>query len=124
MKFYCYIYFTNINHIIMIQNLGHLEESVLLIVMILDEAYGVSVAETYEKQTGNRISIPAIHTVLKRLEAKGMLNSKMGNATPERGGRRKKIFEATPYGYKIISELKQNRLNLWSLIPKLDIQNG
>ena len=53
------------------ENLGNLEESVLLIVMILDEAYGVSVAEAYEDKTGNTISIPAIHTVLKRLETKG-----------------------------------------------------
>ncbi len=106
------------------QNLGHLEESVLLIVMILEEAYGVAVAEAYEQQTANTISIPAIHTVLKRLELKGMLKSKMGEATPERGGRRKKIFEATPYGFKVISQLRQNRLNLWALIPKIDVQNG
>ncbi len=108
----------------MIQNLGHLEESVLLIVMIIEEAYGVSVAEAYEKQTGVSISIPAIHTVLKRLEKKGLLNSHMGEASPERGGRRKRLFEATPYGYKVIALIRKNRLHLWSLIPKLDIQNG
>jgi len=100
-------------------NLGQLEESVLLIVMIAEEAYGVSVAEMYEEKTGNSISIPAIHTVLKRLEKKGMVKSYMGEATAERGGRRKRIFEATPYGYKVISQIRKNRLQLWSLIPKL-----
>ena len=105
----------------MAKNLGHLEESVLLMVMIVEEAYGVSVAEAYEKQTDNSISIPAIHTVLKRLEAKGLIKSSMGEATPERGGRRKRIFEATPYGYKIIADIRKNRTHLWSLIPKLDI---
>ena len=108
----------------MTQNLGNLEESILLIVMIVEEAYGVSVAEAYEEKTGNTISIPAIHTVLKRLEKKGMVKSKMGEATAERGGRRKRIFEATPYGYKVISQIRENRLQLWSLIPKLDMHNG
>ena len=108
----------------MTQNLGNLEESVLLIVMIVEEAYGVSVAEAYEEKTGNTISIPAIHTVLKRLEMKGMVKSRMGAATAERGGRRKRIFEATPYGYKVISQIRENRLQLWSLIPKLDMHNG
>ena len=104
----------------MIPNLGHLEESVLLIVMIVDEAYGVSVAQAYEEKTGHTISIPAIHTVLKRLEKKGMLRSQMGEATAERGGRRKRLFEATPYGYQVVSHLRENRLKLWSLIPKLN----
>lgn len=52
----------------MLQWLGHLEESVLLIIMIVDKAYGFSVAQTYEQQNGNNISIPAIHTVLNRLD--------------------------------------------------------
>ena len=105
----------------MAKNLGHLEESILLMVMIVEEAYGVSVAEAYEKHTSNSISIPAIHTVLKRLEGKGMVKSSMGEATPERGGRRKRLFKATPYGYKVISEIRKNRTHLWSLIPNLDL---
>ncbi|MEM6963825.1 MAG: helix-turn-helix transcriptional regulator [Bacteroidota bacterium] len=105
----------------MTKNLGHLEESILLMVMIVEEAYGVSVAEAYEQHTKNNISIPAVHTVLKRLEVKGMVKSAMGEATPERGGRRKRIFEATPYGYQVIVEIRENRKRLWSLIPKLDL---
>lgn len=109
----------------MSQNLGQLEENILLIVMILEEeAYGVSVAEAYEKETGSSISIPAIHTVLKRLEQKGMLKSHMGDSTPERGGRRKRLFEPTPHGYHAIAELRKTRIRLWSLIPKLDTFNG
>ncbi|MCB0656781.1 MAG: helix-turn-helix transcriptional regulator [Saprospiraceae bacterium] len=104
----------------MMQQLGNLEETVLLIVMILDESYGVSVAEAYFDKTGNSISIPAIHTVLKRLEKKGLVKSVMGGASPERGGRRKRIFDATPYGYKVASALMESRKHLWSLIPKLD----
>ena len=104
----------------MMPNLGLLEERILLLVMILEEAYGVSVAEAYEEQIGKSISVPAVHTVLKRLEKKGMIKSHLGEATPERGGRRKRIFEATTYGYKIISDIREKRLKLWSMIPKLN----
>lgn len=105
-------------------NLGHLEETILLIIMILEQAYGVSVAEAYQEQNGQSISIPAIHTVLKRLEQKGLVKSKMGEATAERGGRRKRIYEATSYGYTVIDEIRKNRISLWSRIPKLGWHNG
>jgi len=108
----------------MTPNLGQLEESILLVVMIVEEAYGVSVAEAYSLQTGRSISIPAVHTVLKRLEKKGFVKSHMGESSPERGGRRKRIFEATPYGYKVIAQIRETRMRLWSLIPKLNLPNG
>jgi PadR family transcriptional regulator, regulatory protein PadR len=99
--------------------LGNLEETVLLIALYLEEVYGVSVAEEYKKQTEHDISIPAIHTVLRRLEDKGLLKSKIGEASPERGGRRKRLYEATTHGLNIIREIKKDRVRLWSKIPAL-----
>ena len=99
--------------------LGNLEEAVLLIALYLHEVYGVSVAEEYKKQTGHGISIPAIHTVLRRLEDKGLLKSKMGESSPERGGRRKRLYEGTAYGLNQIREIKKERMRLWSKIPAL-----
>lgn len=100
-------------------NLGHLEETILLLVLIMrEDVYGVSVAEQYEEHMGKGISIPAIHTVLKRLEKKGLLKSHMGGSTAERGGRKKRLFEITPYGYKVLDEIRTNRAQLWSLAPK------
>ena len=104
--------------------LGNLEEAVLLISLYVDEVYGVSVAEEYKKQTGSEISIPAIHTVLRRLEDKGLLKSKMGEPSPERGGRRKRLYEATPYGLNLIREIKKERIRLWSKIPALKLNKG
>src|SRR5688500_15194303 len=99
--------------------LGNLEEAVLLITLYLDEVYGVSVAEEYKNQSDNDISIPAIHTVLRRLEDKGLLKSKMGESSPERGGRRKRLYEATSHGLNVIREIKKDRVRLWSKIPAL-----
>lgn len=125
------ICFTNINNITnftkqffrMNYQLGNLEETVLLIVLYLDEVYGVSVAEEYKKQTGHGISIPAIHTVLRRLEDKGLLKSGMGESSPERGGRRKRLYEATAHGLNIIREIKNERMRLWSKIPVLKFKS-
>ena len=102
-----------------IPNLGSLEETVLLIVLALPEdAYGVSVAEEYQSRSGKSISIPAIHTVLSRLEKKGFLSSKMGGATTERGGRKKRLYEVTAFGYKVLSDLRDTRDQLWQIAPK------
>jgi DNA-binding PadR family transcriptional regulator len=97
-------------------NLGNLEETILLLVMIMDEAYGYAIADEYHRQTEQAISVSAVHTVLMRLEKKGLIVSKMGGATDERGGRRKKICEVTHYGRELIQELKANRMKLWGQI--------
>ncbi len=101
-------------------NLGYLEETVLLLIMIMDkDAYGFSVSEAYQKQTGKTISISAIHTVLSRLEKKGLIQSHMGGATEDRGGRRKRIFIATDQGKEVIREIKTSRQSMWDQIPDL-----
>ncbi|MEQ8584212.1 MAG: helix-turn-helix transcriptional regulator [Marinoscillum sp.] len=100
-------------------SIGSLEETILLIVLVMQEdVYGVSVVEEYQSRTGKTISIPAIHTVLKRLEQKGLVTSKMGGATTERGGRKKRIFEITKAGYKILADLKATRDDLWEMAPQ------
>ena len=107
----------------MIPSLGSLEEFILLLVLIMDEdAYGVSVGEAYSEHTGKSISIPAIHTVLKRLEKKNLIQSKFGGATQIRGGRRKRIYEITDTGYCIIKDIQDSRNKLWKLAPTIPLQ--
>ena len=100
--------------------LGYLEETILLIVMIMeDEAYGFTVSEAYKKHAGKSISISAVHSVLSRLENKGLVKSYMGGTTPDRGGRRKRIFQATDAGRTVIADIKASRQKLWNQIPGL-----
>lgn len=63
---------------------GALEEIILIILLMKDETYGVDIAKEYERQLGQSISLPAIHVILKHLEKKGLVQSKMGKSTPER----------------------------------------
>ena len=99
--------------------LGELEELVLLMVALLNkEAYGISITEELKKQAGRDISISATHAVLHRLEEKGFVESKMGGASAERGGRRKRLFSITAYGKNILEELRNTREMIWDLIIK------
>ena len=99
--------------------LGNFEELVLLLVGVLyDKAYSVSIVAEYEKQTGKKINISAIHTVLYRLEEKGFLESRMSESTGARGGKRKRLFYLTPYASKVLDELATLREQLRYQIPK------
>jgi DNA-binding PadR family transcriptional regulator len=103
--------------------LGEFEEIVLLTVAILgEEAYGVTVTQELEQKTGRSVGFSSIHTTLQRLEEKGFLSSKMGGATAERGGRRKRFFEVTALGRRALLEVKQVREELWGALPPQTLQ--
>ena len=93
----------------------------LLAAAMKEDAYAVSIAHEYTQRTKNEISIPAIHTVLKRLEDKGLLSSYESVPTKERGGRKKRIYTITTAGYQVIHELRNQREEIWSLVPKMNI---
>lgn len=106
-------------------HLGEFEEIVLLTVAILhDEAYGIAIIDEMEKRLDRKVSIGSLQTVLRRLEKKGHLSSKLGEATKMRGGKRKRYFALTSYGRKILEVTKEQRLALWNAIPNLDFKNG
>jgi len=63
-----------------------------------DEAYGAAIREEIEAATGQRCSIGALYTTVDRLQTKGLLQTWMGDATPQRGGRAKRMIRVTPKG--------------------------
>jgi PadR family transcriptional regulator, regulatory protein PadR len=98
-------------------DLGEFEELVLLAVAVFTpEAYSVVIAEDLEQQTGKTVTTGAVHAALQRLENKGLVSSQMGEATAERGGRRKRIFTVTVTGSRILHEVRDVRNTLWSRI--------
>lgn len=100
-------------------DLGEFEELVLLTVAVFTpEAYSVVIAEELENQTEKSVTTGAVHAALQRLEDKGLVSSQMGEATPERGGRRKRIFKVTIMGSRILHEAREIRNNLWSRIAQ------
>ena len=78
--------------------LGHLEFAILATLLRYPEGtYGAKLHETIEA-AGRRCSIGALYTTLDRMERKGLLRSRWGEPTAERGGRRKRFFEVTAAG--------------------------
>ena len=65
---------------------------------LAEEAYGAAIRQEIEKTTGRRCSIGALYTTLDRLEAKGLVETRMGDATPQRGGRPKRMVRVTAAG--------------------------
>ena len=97
-------------------HLGELEELALLIVVGLgDEAYGVAVQKRLEREAHRPIALGAVYGALDRLERKGYLRSSFGDATPQRGGRRKRMFVATPDGLGALRDVRRTRERLWRL---------
>jgi PadR family transcriptional regulator, regulatory protein PadR len=100
--------------------LGEFEELILTIVGVLrDEAYGNAIVAEIKERVGRDVNLSAVHVTLYRLEDKGYLKSKLGGATNERGGRRKRIFTITSAGFATLRAMKESRMDLWRLIPQL-----
>lgn len=98
--------------------LGEFEELVLLLVAVMnDDAYGLAIKDQFEAQTGRTAAIGAVHSALNRLEEKGFVESKLADATAERGGRRKRIFAVTAAGKSALETSRALRNNLWEQIP-------
>ncbi len=98
--------------------IGEFEEIVLLTVMKLGkEAYGVAIKKEIEQSLNRTVSIGALHTALQRMTYKGLLVSKLGEATAERGGKKKRFFNVNEAGVQLLEKAKADRMKLWQAIP-------
>jgi PadR family transcriptional regulator, regulatory protein PadR len=104
-------------------NLGEFEELVLLTVAaLLNEAYSVGICDELQRQTGRASKLGVVHAVLNRLEEKGFIKSKLGEATQTRGGKRKRYYTITSAGKSALFKSKEVRDQLWSMIPQFALK--
>ncbi len=105
-------------------NLGEFEELVLLTVGILyDNAYSVAIREELIKQTDRKVTISAVHAAVYRLEEKGLLDSRMGDHSSQRGGKRKRIFTISRTGKIALEKAWELRNNMREQIPEIALKN-
>jgi len=69
-----------------------------------EEAYGAAMREAIERTAGRACSLGALYTTLDRLEAKGLVETWMGGATQQRGGRAKRMVRVTGDGERAARE--------------------
>ena len=103
-------------------HIGEFQEIVLLAIAILDEnAYSISIGGEIQKKTKRKPSIGALHSALSRLEEKGFIDSREGDETPERGGRRKRFYTIKAAGIKALKNSRELRNTMWDAIPNLSL---
>ena len=102
--------------------LGELEQVVQFAIVRLDgESHGAAIVEQIEDGIGKRVSPGALYTVLDRLETKGFVQSWIGASTPERGGRRRKIYKILPQGARALRDWYTGIRDMASgVLPRLD----
>ena len=104
-------------------HLGEFEELVLLTVAaMVDDAYSVGLCDEIEKYTGRSVKLGVVHAVLHRLEEKGLVKSKLGEATSVRGGKRKRFYSVTSAGKSALLKSKEIRDQIWNDIPALSLK--
>jgi DNA-binding PadR family transcriptional regulator len=95
-------------------HLGEFEQMVLLAVLREEgEGYGMSIRRELEERAGREVSIGAVYATLDRLEEKGFVRSRDGEATPVRGGRARRHFELTTDGAGALRTARAMMDRLW-----------
>ena len=84
-----------------------------------DEAYGVPIAAAIEETTGRTVSLGSVYAALDRLEGKELIASRIGDPTPERGGRAKRHFRVTARGVREAKAARRAFTRLWAGLPEL-----
>ena len=94
--------------------IGGFEQMVLLAALRLKNgAYAVTIRQELEERAGRNVARGALYTVLERLESKGFLSSRMGDPTPERGGRSRRYYKVTTLGVSALKNEKDAMVRLW-----------
>ena len=88
--------------------LGEFEQVVILAILRLDDdAYGVTIRNEIRRCTGRNPAPGALYNTLDRLEEKDMVRSRMGDPSPQRGGRAKRLFTVTPKGIEAVAHAQR-----------------
>jgi len=91
----------------------------LAVLRVRDEVYGVTIAREIEETGGRPVKLAAVYLALDRLCQNGLASWKLGDATPERGGRAKKLFNVTTAGLRAVRRTQRAFVALWKSIPEL-----
>ena len=106
-------------------NLGEFEEIVLLtIAALVSDAYSVAICDELERSIGRPAKLGVVHAVLNRLEEKGYVKSRLGEATKTRGGKRKRFYAVTNGGKAALIRAREVRDQLWNRIPELTLRKA
>jgi DNA-binding PadR family transcriptional regulator len=100
--------------------LGEFEQLLLLALLgVKDEAYGVEIRRAIESRAGRTVAPGAVYTALDRLERRGLVASRLGEPTAQRGGKSKRYYRILPAGETLLRQSQRSLARMASGIPKL-----
>jgi DNA-binding PadR family transcriptional regulator len=95
---------------------------VLLVIHHLrGHGYAVSIVDEIEQRSRKSASLGAVYATVDRLEKKGLASSRLGESTPERGGKPKRYYEVTALGLLALSKAREANIRLWADAPLLGV---
>ena len=93
---------------------------ILALLRVGEKAYGVPISREIEQSTGREAGTGSVYAALDRLERKGQVSSRVGEPTPQRGGRAKRYFRVTNAGLRELRATQRTLLALWRGLPQLE----
>lgn len=98
-------------------DLSPLEENILL-VLLTRQLYGLEIIRAIQEGSeGKRtLGFGSLYPTLHKLEKKGLVKSQWGDEMPEeRGGARRRYYEATALGRRAVKETQElrNKIAAW-----------
>jgi len=101
------------------------EEIIMLAIWRLeDNAYGVTIADMLTRISGRKWVLGAVYVPLERLEKKGYISSRFGNATKKRGGRSKRMYKLSRAGLNAMILTRNMEQSLWEGISIPSLEKG
>ncbi|MGY6277844.1 PadR family transcriptional regulator [Methylomonas sp. MgM2] len=86
-------------------SMGDLERFILLAILNNhNDSYGVEIRRNIREKIGKDVSVGALYTTLDRLEVKGLIKSRAGESSEDRGGKAKKYFQVTALGQNALNQ--------------------
>ena len=103
----------------MAEHLGPLEQAVLLALIrprteLGKEAYGRAILTEVQHRLNREVAAGAVYATLDRLEAKGLVSSRLGPGTAVRGGRPKRHYTIRADGIRALNDAKTAIDRLWA----------
>jgi PadR family transcriptional regulator len=74
------------------------------LLLLGDEAYGVTIRQEIERRSGRRVAIGAVYATLARLADKGYVTSRVSDPLPVQGGRSRKFVRLTAAGRRALQD--------------------
>ena len=84
-----------------------------------ERAYGVSIQQELDRTARRPTTRAAIYVALRRLENRGLLESRLAEPTAERGGRAKRFYQLTTLGLAAVKAERSSLAQMWSGLEEM-----